>query len=105
LRHWQTRVVELQAHFDEFRLVVVRQIRELSRRRPADQSTEWYLLKYLRRIHAKVAVSTSPRDVENAVRALMRFYLDTVEDGSELEMRCKEVFKSHRRSLRLERRD
>jgi hypothetical protein len=98
-------VVELQAHFDEFRLVVVRQIKELKALGPGAQTTEWYLLRYMQRIHAKVVVSNSPRDVENTIRALIRFYLDAVDEGSELEERCKEVLKFHRRSLRLERRN
>ncbi len=100
-----TAVVELQAHFDEFRVVLVRHIKELSALRPDAQTTEWYLLRYMRRIHAKVRVSTSPREVENTMRALIRFYLDAVEEGTELEQRCKELLKFHRRSMRLERRD
>ena len=95
---------ELQAHFDEFRVVVVRNIRELDAVGPDLQSTEWYLLKYLRQIHRKTVVSTSPREVENTIRALIRFYLDGVEEGTALEQRVKEVLASHRRSLRLERR-
>ena len=95
---------ELQAHFDEFRIVVVRHIRELDAAGPDTHSTEWFLLKYLRRVHSKTVVSTSPREVENTIRALIRFYLDTVDEGTPLEQRIKEVLASHRRSLRLERR-
>lgn len=98
-------MAELQTHFDEFRVVLVRHIKELDALQPATQSTTWYLLKYIRRIHAKVVLSTSPREVDNTMRALIRFYLDAVDKGSELEERCKEVVKFHRRSLRLERRD
>ena len=64
---------ELQTHFDEFRVVLVRNIKELTARHPDEQTTEWYLLKYLRRIHRKVIVSTSPREIENTIRALIRF--------------------------------
>jgi|TARA_R110002096_G_scaffold22675_27_gene72805 methyl coenzyme M reductase alpha subunit len=95
---------ELQAHFDEFRVLLVRHIRELDARDPDSQSTEWYLLKYLRRVHRKTVVSTSPREVENTIRALIRFYLDGVDAGTPLEQRVKDVLAAHRRSLRLERR-
>jgi hypothetical protein len=95
---------ELQTHFDEFRVLVVRHIRELDAAGPDLQSTEWYLLKYLRRIHGKTVASTSPREVDNTIRALIRFYLDAVDQGTPLEQRVREVLASHRRSLRLERR-
>ena len=96
-------MTELQSHFDEFRLVLVAQIRELSALEPEHQTTVWYLLKYFRRIHKKVTVSTSARGVENTIRALIRFYVDKIDEGSELEERCKHVLRSHRRSLRLDR--
>lgn len=95
---------ELQAHFDEFRVLLVRHIRELDAGGHDSQSTEWYLLKYLRRVHRKTIVSTSPREVENTIRALIRFYLDGVDDGTPLAERVKDVLAAHRRSLRLERR-
>ena len=104
-RLFPTAMVELQIPFDEFRVVLVRHIKELTVLRPDDQTTAWYLLKYMRRIHAKVIVSTSPREVENTIRALLRFYLDAVDEGTDLERRCKEVMKFHRRSVRLERRE
>ena len=96
-------MTELQSHFNEFRLVLVAQIRELSAFEPEHQTTAWYLLKYFRRIHKKVTVLTLAREVENTVRALIRFYVDKIDEGSELEERCKHLLRSHRRSLRLER--
>jgi hypothetical protein len=97
-------VDELQSHFDEFRVVLVRNIKALTAEHPDVQTTKWYLLKYLRRIHRKVVVSTSPREIENTIRALMRFYLDAIDEGSELETRCHEVLSGHRRALRLQQR-
>ncbi len=97
-------MAELQTHFDEFRVVLVRHIKELEAHKPDAQTTPWYLLRYMRRIHSKVVVSTSPREVENTIRALIRFYLDAIDAGSELEERCKQIIEFHRRSLRLERR-
>lgn len=97
-------MIELQAHFDDFRVVVVRHIKELTARGPEPHTVEWYLLRYVRRIHKKIDVSLSPREVENSIRALIRFYVDEIDEGSELEQRCKDILASHRRSLRLERR-
>ena len=91
---------ELQTHFDEFRVVLTRHIKELTASHPGAQTTPWYLLKYLRRIQRKVAVSTTPREVENTIRALIRFYLDAIDEESELDQRCREVLKFHRRASR-----
>ena len=97
-------MIELQTHFDAFRMVVVEQIRELTALRSEAQTTEWYFLKYLRRVHKKVIVSTSPREIENTIRALIRFHFDAIGGGSELGLGCKNVLQFHRRSLRLEHR-
>lgn len=97
-------MIELQTHSDEFRLVVVEQIRELTVLRPEAQTTEWDFLKYLRREHKKVIVSTSPREVDNTIPGLIGFYLDGMDEESESELRCKNVLQSHCRSLRLDRR-
>jgi hypothetical protein len=97
-------VAELQRHFDDFRIVVATQIKELVARGPITDTTQWYLLKYFRRIHKKVVVSNSAREVENPIRALIRFYVDSIDERSELEQRCKKVLQSHKRALRLERR-
>ena len=96
-------MAELQTSFDEFRVVLVGHINELTAERPEEQSTAWYLLKYLRRIHREVVVSTSPRECESTIRALIRFYLEAIDEGSALESRCMEVLKFHRRFLRPER--
>ncbi|MDA0824134.1 MAG: hypothetical protein O3C28_17185 [Proteobacteria bacterium] len=96
--------MELQTHFDDFRTVVAAQIKELVALGPKAGTTEWYLLKYFRRIHKKVTVSTSAREVENSIRALIRFYLDAIDEGSELELRCKTILQSHNRALRFDRR-
>ena len=96
-------MAELQTNFDECRVVLARHIKELTDARPVAQSTGGYLLKYLRRIHRKVVVSTSPRECENTIRALIRFYLDAIDEGSALEAVCMDVLQFHRRSLRNER--
>lgn len=85
-------------------MVVVEQIRELTALRSEAQTTEWHFLKYSRRVHKKVVVSTSPREVDNTIRAFIRFRFDAIDGGSELGLGCKNVLQFHRRSLRLERR-
>lgn len=97
-------MAELQTHFDEFRLVLVEQIRTLNSSDPQAYTTPWFLLKYFKRIHKKVTVSTSPREVENTIRALIRFYVDSIDKDSKLDEAVKAVLRSHRRSLQLDRR-
>ena len=98
-------MIDSPTPFDEFRLVVAKHVKELTNAGLIDQSTDWYCLKYLRRVQRRINQSSSPRDVENTIRALIRFYLDSIDEKSPLGDRCQEVLYYHRRALRLEKRD
>ncbi len=89
-----------EIHFGEFRQVVIRQIREIEAERPEYQSTEWYLLRYLRRIERTTLPPASPGRVENSVRALVRFYVDSIEEKSVLGERCRQVSAEYRKVTR-----
>ena len=89
-------------YFGEFRLIVIKHIKEIEADNPEYQSTEWYLIKYLKRIEKTANPPTSPGRVENSIRALIRFYVDMIEERSDLGERCRQVNEQYRKALRRE---
>jgi hypothetical protein len=90
-----------EIYFGEFRLTVVQQIREIEAENPPYQSTGWFLLRYLKRIEKTVEPPASPGRVDNSIRALIRFYVDMIEEQSELGERCRMINKEYRKTLRI----
>ena len=95
----------IQTPFLEFRELLALYIKELESAWPERHSTDYYCLVYLRRVSKRAHACSSPRDVSASVRGLIRFYVDSIEPGSELGRRCEAVIEAHREALRLERRD
>ena len=91
-----------EIYFGELRVYVIEHIREIEAGDPEYQSTEWYLLRYLKRIEKKTNPPTSPGQVENSIRALIRFYVDMIEEQSELGERCRMINEAYRKALRRE---
>ena len=89
-----------EIYFGNFRLIVIQQIREIQEQEPEHQSIEWYLLKYLRRIEKNANPPSTPGNMENSVRALVRYYVDQVEEHSDLGERCRFVYEQYRKTLR-----
>lgn len=90
-----------EIYFGEFRLTVVQHIREIEAENPPYQSTEWFLLRYLKRIEKTVEPPASPGRVDNSIRALIRFYVDMIEEQSELGERCRMINEEYRKALRI----
>lgn len=90
-------------YFEDFRLAVIRHIREIEADNPAYQSSSWYLLRYLRRIEKTAQAPVSPGRVENSIRALVRFYVDRIEEQSRLGERCRSINEEYRKTLRARR--
>jgi len=91
-----------EIYFGEFREIVIRHIRSIESVRPEYQSTEWFLLRYLTRIEKNANPPTSPGRIENSMRALIRFYVDQVDEHSELGEICRQINAEYRRTLRRE---
>lgn len=89
-----------EIYFGEFRLVVIQHIKEIEADDPPYQSTEWYLIKYLKRIARTVNPPASRGRVDNSMRALIRFYVDRVEEKSDLGERCKRINEEYRKAIR-----
>ena len=90
-------------YFGDFRAVVTQHIKAIDAQNPEFQSTEWFLLKYLRRIEKNADQSAAPGEMENSVRALIRFYVDTIDEHSQLGRQCIHVYEEYRKTLRTKR--
>jgi len=90
-------------YFGEFRLILIQHIREVDAENPAYQSTEWFLLRYLRRVVKATEPPASISRLENSIRALVRFYVDMIEEQSELGERCRRINEEYRKALRMQK--
>ena len=90
-----------EIYYGEFRLVLIQHIREVDAGDPAYQSTEWFLLRYLQRVVKTAEPPASPGRVENSMRALIRFYVDMIEEQSQLGERCRMINEEYRKTLRI----
>lgn len=89
-----------QPYFADFRVHVLSHIKDIEKLEFESHSIEWFLLKYLRRL-AKLANPPSNRgDMENAIRALIRFYVDNIDEQSDLGSRCQTIYNEYRKCLR-----
>lgn len=89
-----------EIYFDYLRSLVNEYINDLKSREPESHSLEWFLLKYLRRIEKTSQTPAVPGQVEGAVRSLVRFYVDNIEENSELGDLCTRVYNAYHRVLR-----
>jgi len=89
-----------EIYLKEFRLVLNEHIKAIEKGQPEFHSTEWFLIKYLRRIQKQAAHSASPVQVENSMRALIRFYVDNIDKYSPLGERCRLIHDQYRSILR-----
>lgn len=89
-----------EIYFGEFRKTVLFHYREIQAENPDYQSTEWFLLRYLKRIDKNTLPPTTPGKVENSMRGLMRFYVDMIEEKSSLGERCIKIYDEYRKTIR-----
>lgn len=88
-----------EIYFGDFRIIVIEQIKELKAQEPESHTTEWFLLKYLTRIEKNAIPPTTPGKMENSVRAMVRFYVDNVDERSALGERCKLIYEQYRKTI------
>ncbi len=89
-------------YFGEFRLIVIQHIKEIEAQNPEYQSIEWFSIRYLKRIVKNANPPTTPGKMRNSIRALVRFYVDMIDEESELGERCRRVNEEYRKALRRE---
>jgi hypothetical protein len=89
-------------YFGEFRLIVIQHIKEIEAQNPEYQSIEWFFIRYLKRIVKNANPPTTPGKMENSIRALVRFYVDMIEENSPLGERCRQINEQYRNAIREE---
>ena len=87
-------------YFEDFRNLVVYHYREIAAANPEFQSTEWFLLRYLKRIEKTTTMPTTPEQVENSMRGFIRYYVDRIDTKSPLGERCITIYEEYRKTLR-----
>jgi len=87
-------------YFEDFRVLVIRHAKEIQAGTPESHSMEWFLLRYLRRIIRETEEPASPGRVEGCLRSLVRFYVDNLEEASDMGRRCTEIYEAYRKTLR-----
>lgn len=80
--------------------MIIGYIREIDGSEPATYTTAWFLLRYLKRIVKTTEPPARPGQVEGAVRSLVRFYVDNIDEKSELGRICMNIYDQYRKLLR-----
>lgn len=90
-----------EVYFGDFRTFVIQQMKELEKTDYELDSVEWFLLKYLRRVvQSSEAETNAYGKVEGSMRALVRFYIDNIDEHSELGDQCVTIYENYRKTLR-----
>lgn len=89
-----------EIYFDDLRLMVNRYIREIDGTGPQTHSIEWFLLRYLKRIVKTTEPPVRPGRVEGSIRALVRFYIDNIDEKSKTGLICTNIYEQYRKTLR-----
>ena len=92
-----------EVYFGEFRIIVIEHIREIELMNPQSYTTEWFLLKYLKRIELNANPPSTRGRMENCMRGLIRFYVDNIEENSPLGERCRSIHAAYVQTLRITR--
>lgn len=87
-------------YFGDFRNIILHHYKEIEAENPDYQSTEWFLLRYLRRIDKNITPPATPEKVENSMRGFIRFYVDRIDEKSPLAERCIKIYEEYRKTLR-----
>ena len=87
-------------YFGDFRLCVNKHIKEIEKTGIEAYTTEWFLVRYLKKITKVADGNIEYNIVESSIRSLMRFYVDNIDEKSKLGDRCKKIHTEYRDLLR-----
>lgn len=87
-------------YFGDFRVYVIGHIKAIQKNEIEAYTTEWFLIRYLKNITRVTKGSTEYIRVEGPVRSLIRFYVDNIDEQSELGERCRKIHEEYRKLLR-----
>lgn len=86
-------------YFGDFRMYVIAHMKEMNEVEIEAYSTEWFLLRYLKKITKVTEGRTEYTRVEGPIRSMIRFYVDNIEEDSELGERCRKIHIEYRKVL------
>jgi len=89
-----------EIYFGDFRAVVIQHIKQIEKLDYEADSIEWFLLRYLRRLVKSTEIGDAPGRVEGTMRSLVRFYVDNIDQRSELGDQCMKIYEEYRKTLR-----
>lgn len=87
-------------YFGDFRLYVMGHIKEIQKTDVESYTMEWFLIRYLNKITKVTEGYNEYGQVEGSIRSLIRFYVDNLDENSELGDRCKKIHQEYRKLLR-----
>jgi hypothetical protein len=88
-------------YFGDFHQYVTNHIKDIENPDLESYTTEWFLVRYLKKI-TKITIEGNLEysRVEGTMRSLIRFYVDNVDESSELGERCIKIHNEYRSLLR-----
>ncbi|NKB36580.1 MAG: hypothetical protein GKR93_05325 [Gammaproteobacteria bacterium] len=89
-----------EIYFGDLRVYVRQHIKQIEAANYELDSIEWFLLRYLRRLVSSMESDSSPGRVEGSMRSLVRFYVDNIDEKSELGDKCMKIYDEYRKTLR-----
>jgi len=87
-------------HFGAFRTYLIHRIREIEAPGYEVDSVEWFLLRYLRQVVKSIESEQPDGRVDGRMRSLVRFYVDNIDQHSELGEQCMAIYEEYRKTLR-----
>ena len=89
-----------ETYFGDFRVFVIEHIKQIEKLDYDADSLEWFLLKYLRRVVKSTETGDASDRVDGSMRSLVRFYVDNIDERSELGDQCIKIYEEYRKTLR-----
>ena len=89
-----------EIYFGDFRTYVIQHMKQIETIDYELDSIEWFLLRYLRRIVTSIESESGTGRVEGSMRSLVRFYVDNIDERSELGDQCMKIYDEYRKALR-----
>jgi hypothetical protein len=89
-----------EIYFGNFRVFVIEHIKQIEKLDYDVDSPEWFLLKYLRRVVKSTEIEDAAGRVDSSMRSLVRFYVDNIDQRSELGDQCIKIYEEYRKTLR-----
>ncbi len=87
-------------YFGDFRSYVIQHIKQIDKNNCEPDSIEWFMLKYLKRVVNSTEGEDAFGRVEGSMRSLVRFYVDNLDERSELGDQCLKIYEEYRKTLR-----